>query len=350
MKTNKRGLIFNVGPLNNIYSGPHTYADVLFPFINELTSRGADLTWGGITVDNKNHNERLSEMGVTFNKKYYLGSISNLKPMKTSWDFVKPEEFDFLLCQPRPLDNVLENEILFSLINKFLDAGKTVFVWEQDMFTDSFTQRMRDEVIFLHPAEVPTGKFKTEIHFPFFTYTRNDEEVCARTLDFVFLGNIYGRQPQALKFFGQLNDKYISKTVFGSWVADEARREFSSQFDRFDFAGSTEHWASIPVMRRAKATLHIVPDFAKVRGLMTARVFTSHMAKCLCFCDAEIVGAEKYFPPELIVKDGNEIAEKWDYVQAHRAEILEKREKLMAEHTVEKRVDQFIELLDKYTN
>lgn len=348
MKTNKRGLIFNVGPLNNIYSGPHTYADVLFPFINELAARGAELTWGGITVDNKNHNELLSDLGITFKTKYYLGSLSNLKPMKTSWDFVKAEDYDFFLCQPRPLDNKLENEILFSLINKFLDAGKTVFVWEQDMFTKTFTDRMRKEVIFLHPAELPTGEFTTEIHFPFFTYTREDSEEVERSLDFVFLGNIYCRQPQALKFFGQLNNAPMSKLVFGSWIADEVRREFSSQFDKFVFAGSTEHWASIPVMRRAKATLHIVPDFAKVRGLMTARVFTSQMARCICFCDAEIVGAEKYFPPELIVRDGDDIAAKWEYAQAHREELLAKRDELMKEHTVEKRVDQFIELLNKY--
>ena len=350
MQTNKRGLIFNVGPLNNIYSGPHTYADVLFPFINELSARGAELTWGGITVDNKVQNEELEKMGIVFRTKYYLGSHSALKNMKTSWDFVKAEDFDFFLCQPRPLDNVLENQILFSLINKFLDAGKTVFVWEQDMFTDSFTQRMRDEVIFLHPAEVPTGKFKNEIHFPFFTYTRHDKDEAERELDFVFLGNIYGRQPQALKFFGELNDSKIDKLVFGSWIADEVRREFSSQFDKFRFAGSTEHWASIPVMRRAKATLHIVPDFAKVRGLMTARVFTSQMARCICFCDADIVGAEKYFPAELIVTSGSDILSKWEYAMNHREELLAKRDELMKEHTVEKRVDQFIELLNKYTN
>lgn len=345
-----KGCIFNVGPLNNNYAGPHTYADVLFPFINELASRGVRLTWAGITLENRVENDKLDELGIMQTPDTYLGSSLNLKTMKQSWDMLKVEDFDFFLCQPRPPENKIENQILFTLIDKFLDAGKTVFVWEQDMFTANFTDRMREQVVFLHPAIVPTGQFKNEIYFPFFTYTRRDTiKQRSRIIDFVFLGNIYGRQPQALNFFGQLNNAPFSKLVFGSWVADEERREFSKQFDKFDFAGSTEHWASIPVMRRAKATLHIVPDFAKVRGLMTARVFTSQMARCICFCDAEVVGAEQFFPPELIVKDGNEIIERWDYVQEHREELLSARDELMKEHTVQKRVDQFIELIKTWT-
>jgi len=344
-----KGAIFNVGPLNNQYAGPHTYADVLFPFINELVCRGVKLTWVGITLQNRVDNERLDEMGIVAKPDYYMSSNLNLRHMKQSWDVLKAEDFDFFLCQPRPLENKIENQILFTLINKFLDAGKPVFVWEQDMFTAEFTDRMREEVIFLHPAIVPTGQFKNEIYFPFFTYNRREKEKQhGRPADFVFLGNIYGRQPQAINFFGQLNTAPFKKLVFGSWVADEERREFSKQFDTFDFAGSTEHWASIPVMRRAKATLHIVPDFAKIRGLMTARVFTSQMARCICFCDAAVVGAEQFFPPELIVKDGNEIIEKWDYVQEHREELLAARDELMKEHTVEKRVDQFVALLKEH--
>ncbi len=102
-------------------------------------------------------------------------------------------------------------------------------------------------------------------------------------MEFVFLGNIYFRQPQAIQFFAPLNNTTFEKIVFGSWLQDTERRKFSSQFTNFNFKGSTEHWAAIPVLRRAKATLHIVPDFARDRGLMTARVFTSQMANCLCF-------------------------------------------------------------------
>lgn len=349
MNKQPRGAIFNVGPLDNCYAGPHTYADVLFPFINELTRRGVELTWVGITLENRVHNDRLPAMGLVDETHYMIGSRSALKPQRQSWDMLNVDDFDFLLCQPRPDTNKLENAILFSLIEKFLAANKTVFVWEQDMFTDGFTEEMRQKVVFLHPAEVPTGRFANEIYFPFFTYTRHDtNDTPQRDNDFVFLGNIYGRQPQALQFFGQLNEAPFKKLVFGSWVADEARREFSSQFDKFDFAGSTEHWASIPVMRRSKATLHIVPDFAKVRGLMTARVFTSQMARCICFCDAEVVGAEKFFPPELIVKNGQEIIDKWDWVQEHREELLAARDELMKWHTVEVRVSQFLGLLSKY--
>jgi len=342
-----KGAIFNVGPLTNSYAGPHTYADVLFPFVKELTRRGVELTWVGITLENHITHEKLTELQI-LPEPYTQMSIENdIKPMSVSWDFLNANDFDFLLCQPRPDTNKLENQILFALINKFLDAGKKVFVWEQDMYTAEFTDRMREEVIFLHPALIPTGNFKNEIFFPFFTYTYPNTAESERTLDFVFLGNIYFRHAQALQFFSQLNNSSFKKLVFGSWIADEERRKFSSQFDNFEFAGSCEHWAAIPTMKRAKATLHIVPDFAKIRGLMTARVFTSQMARCLCFCDAEIIGAEQFFPPELIVKDGNDLISKWNYAQEHREELLAKRDELLKEHTVEHRVEQFLNLLNE---
>jgi len=340
-----KGVIYNVGPIDNSYAGPHTYADVLFPFIEELRKNAVDLTWVGITLENRIENNKLKKLGISWNLDYWLGMSGNIRMMSKSWDLLDPTEFDFLLCQPRPLANKIENYILYTLIDKFLDAGKKVFVYEQDMFTDNFTERMRNEVIFLHPAISPTGKFKNEIYFPFFTYTRNDIEEPKRILDFLFMGNIYGRQSQAMQFFEPMNDASFEKLVFGSWIQDEERRKFSSQFDKFEFAGSTEHWAAIPAMRRAKATLHIVPDFAKIRGLMTARVFTSQMSRCLCFCDAEIIGANQFFPGELIVKDGNEIKERWDYVQEHREDLLAQRDELLKEHTVQNRVRHFLTLL-----
>lgn len=346
-----KGAIFNVGPLDNAYAGPHTYADVLFPFIKELKKRGVQLDWLGITLENEVDNPKLTELGIQSSMLTYMSVHDDLNPiMSKSWDFVDASQYDFLLCQPRPLTNKVENMILFTLINKFLDAGKRVYVWEQDMFTDEFTDRMRDEVIFLHPAELPTGKFKNEIHFPFFTYTPEFTTTALpeRELDFLFMGNIYGRQEQALQFFAPLSKAPFKKLVFGSWIADEERRAFSSQFEDFEFAGSTEHWAAIPTMKIAKATLHIVPDFARDRGLMTARVFTSLMAGTQCFCDSRIVGAEKYFPRELIVDNGDQIMERWDMVQAYASDLLFQRQELMKEHTVEKRVSQFLDIHENY--
>jgi hypothetical protein len=131
-------------------------------------------------------------------------------------------------------------------------------------------------------------------------------------------------------------------------VQDEERKAFSSQFNNFEFAGSTEHWAAIPLMRKAKATLHIVPDFAKERGLMTARVFTSQMADCLCFCDSLIHGAEYFFPDDLIVDDGDNIKRRWASVQFRKEKILEEREWLLKNHSVEQRAKDFVKLLNEY--
>ncbi len=353
-----KGAIFNVGPLTNDYFGPHTYADVLFPLIKELAKEHhVRLTWVGIELENNIDNSAVRSLGIRKYQETLMGDHINImspvnegyiKRATKSWDLMDANDYDFLLCQPRPPFCEIENQILLTLIDKFLDAGKAVFVWEQDMFTDNFTDRQRKEVVLLHPAEVKTGKFEQEHHFPFFTYNRTMDMSNERELDFTFIGNVYSRNPQALQFFAPMNDAEFKKTVFGSWTQDETRKEFAAQFTNFDFAGSTEHWAAIPLMQRAKATLHIVPDFARDRGLMTARVFTSHMAECLCFCDAGIVGAEKYFPPELIVKNGQEIVERWDEVQENRDDILGRRELLMKDFTVQNAALHFMELCNKY--
>jgi len=338
---------FNVGPLTNIYSGKHTYIDVFLPFLNELIRQGVNVTWVGITLENRVHNKKLDELNIRLETSDILKTHPDMKVLNQSWDFINPSEYDAFICQPRPDICKLENIILFSVINKFLDAGKKVFVWELDMFLDGFTERMKQECILLHPAILPPNKFKTEIYFPFFThneYYPNYSKV-ERDLDFLLIANIYGRNAQAMQFFKPMENAPFKKLVFGSWMETPERKEFSEQFKNFDFAGNCEFWAANSLMRRAKATLHIVPDFAKVRGLMTARVFTSQMAKCLCFCDAEIYGAEQFFPPELIVKDGEDLISKWEYAQEHREELLAKRAELMKEHTVEKRAAQFIELL-----
>ena len=342
---------FNVGPWDNMYSGKHTYHDVWIPFLNELIHNSIEVDWVGITLENRYENSILREMGIKLESSdviKFSDSIKNVTKNKT-WDFVNPNEYDVLLCQPRPEICKLENEILFTLIRKFLIAGKKVFVWECDLFTSLFPEELRKKCILLYPTQLrPEQSFKEEYYFPFFThseYSKSNLINIERDLDFLLIANIYGRNAQAEQFFGPMQDAPFSKTVFGSWIETEERRQFSSKFKNFDFKGNSEFWAANKLMKRAKATLHIVPDFARDRGLMTARVFVSQMNNCLCFCDASIVGAELFFSKELIVKDGNEIVERWDYVQQHREQLLAERKDLLKNYTVEKRVQQFLQLL-----
>jgi hypothetical protein len=282
--------------------------------------------------------------------------------MSKSWDLIDISEFDFFWCQPRPLTNKIENDILLLLINKFLDAGKPVFVWEQDMFISvaaddfkqsavktNFSERMMNEVILLHPAVLPPVGFKNTHFFPFSMYDRELQPNVKRDDDFIFIGNVYSRQDQAIRFFGKLNDVGLRKVVYGDWTKDEQRKAFASQFTNFEFRGSTEHWAAIPLMQRAKATLHIVPEFAEARGLMTARTFTSQMAGILCFVDEKIFGANEFYPDILIVKDGDDIKQRWDYCMKNYDSILAQRQELMKDFTIDNRVKQLLtEIFPKY--
>lgn len=342
----KKLALWNVGPVSNEYAGPHTYSDVFIPFANECIRQGLEVHWIGLSLQNRQINTKLGELGITQSNEYIIKFDTRVKPLSVSWDFINTKEYDALLCQPRPDACEIENIILMKTINKFLDAGKRVFIWELDLFLDRFDERMRNECILLHAAQLPPKKFKIEIYFPMFMhseYSTFTESI--RDLDFLLVANVYGRNQQALQFFKQMEHAHFNKLIFGSWIANAERIQFATQFKNFEFVGSCEHWAATPLMRRARMTLHIVPDFARDRGLMTARVFVSQMNSCLCFCDAGIVGAELFFPKELIVKDGNEIVERWDYVQQHRERLLAERNELLKNYTVERRVQEFITLL-----
>jgi len=347
---------FNVGPSSNVYSGKHTYHDVWIPFLNELARRqNVSVDWIGITLENRHHNENLEALGISLEQSDVIAFSDSIKNVTNSvtWDFVNPAEYDALLCQPRPAGLCdIENEILIRLIRKFVAMGKKIFVWECDLFTDVLPAELREQSILLYPTILPpTQRFKKEYYFPFFTHSEyaDSEKTDAhdRDLDFLLIANIYGRNAQAEQFFGPMQEAPFRKTVFGSWIETKERQKFSSRFKNFEFMGNSEFWAANKLMKRAKATLHIVPDFARDRGLMTARVFTSQMSRSLCFCDAGIVGAEKFFPKELIVENGEQIVERWAQVQEHREELLVERDRLLKEHTVENRVSQFIELLNE---
>jgi hypothetical protein len=357
------GALFNVGPLTSRYSGVHTYSDVLFPFVKALKQYDVEFTWVGITLQNSVQNKTASDIGGTG---YTLDIRNDVKISNQSWDMLDVEQFDFLLCQPRPHENKLERQILFTLIDKFVAAGKPVFVWEQDMFLGGFEKYLdNDNVILLHPALLPPADmtFKNQHLFPFFTYepSKYDNMPSAYRIDykdgwykrkipFIFIGNIYYRENQAMRFFDKMKDWKEEKVVFGSWLRTKERREFSQQFESFKFYGSCNHNLAVPLMHAANSTLHILPDFAMDRGLMTARVFTSQMAHCLCFCDSKIYGADQFFPPELLVKDGKELAKKYkQYINKRSVTtILAKRDELMKDHTVENRAYQFVELLRHY--
>ena len=92
-----KGCIFNVGPINNSYAGPHTYADVLFPFVKELCKRGIDLTWIGITLKNRVVHPRLSELRIFPNMPNLMSIENDVTLMSQSWDFIDATKFDFFL-------------------------------------------------------------------------------------------------------------------------------------------------------------------------------------------------------------------------------------------------------------
>jgi len=348
------GAVFNVGPiLDDNYSGVHTYSTVLFPLLDRMKDSNIDMTWLGHTIQNSKQNKYVEKL----KNDNLISSTPVCSPRidfpKKSLDLLDYSEFDFLLLQPRPKENVFENYMFDFLIDKFTKADKKIFLWEQDMFEFDKKLLNNKNIVHLRPytRESDFG-WRNSREFLFgwddkadygLKYDKNDIN---RIWDFMYLGNVYGREPAAQKFFSGV--KLKNNAVFGNWIDSEKKRVFSSQFSHLKFKGSTDHNLTIPLLNASLSTLQILPEAAAKRGLETARVFTSEAAKTLCFGDIYIADSERFFPAELLVKNGIELTKLIEYLKQDPKEYLEllnKRSKLMKKHTVTERVREFKHIL-----
>jgi hypothetical protein len=350
-----KGALYNVGPIyGDDYTGVHTYSQVLFPFLTDCWKNGIEFTWFGDTLVNKQDNEKATEL---IDKKIINPIINKplIREKPCSVDLLNPEEYDFLLLQPRPKENFIESSNVDYLINKFTKAKKRVFLFEQDMFPMKEEWTKNEFITHLRPYIAKSdlnwldsreflfwhSNYQGKLNYP----SGNDLE---RVWDFIYLGNVYGRQDSFKRFLGDVDIE--KNAVFGNWISTDTKREFSSQFNNLNFYGTTNHNLTIPLINAAKFTLQILPDWAIEKGLMTARVFNAVSAKTLCFIDNRIFGAEYLFPKELLVSNSKEMIEKIKYFKDNPIEyrrVMEERDKLMEKHSVNKRVEQFKSMLEE---
>lgn len=354
MRTYK-GALYNVGPIyGDDYTGVHTYSQVLFPFLTECWKNGVEFTWFGDTLVNKKDNIKVNELLGT----KIIAPIINkplIREKPCSVDLLNPLDYDFLLLQCRPEENIIESTTVAYLIDKFTKAGKRVFLFEQDMFPLREEWTKNELITHLRPYIAKSDlNWLDSREFLFWhsnyhgglAYPHIDDS--ERVWDFIYLGNVYGRQDSFTRFLGDLDIK--KNAVFGNWISSESKKEFSSQFENLNFYGTTNHNLTIPLMNAAKFTLQILPEWAIAKGLMTARVFNAVSAKTLCFVDSRIFGASHLFPEELLVANGKEMIEKIKYFKDNPIEykkVMKKRDEMMVEHSVHKRVEQFRAMLDE---
>jgi len=344
----KNILLYNVGPLTSNYAGVHTYCDVLLPFVNELYKNKYEVTWAGMELENKINNAFVNKaLKSNHIKKNIYDIRSKIKILKQSPD-VNIDNYDLLFLQVRPKENKIETFAVNELIRKFLCKKKQVFVWQQDLF-DSIKKQYKDKVILLRPTTQEDKSYEKQYEFDFFTWNYekhfNNKLKDKKLFDFCFIGNIYEREEAFKRFFKNFNIK--DNFVAGNWISNEKKRKFSNKFKNLKFIDITPHYAAIPLMNMSKYTIQILPEFAAERGLATARVFTSQIARTLCFCDKKIKDAEKYFPEELIVKNFDDMSSRIRDIEDNDLynKLLDKRAQLLKHDTVEERVKQFGDII-----
>lgn len=350
-KKNYFGALYNVGPLSDDeYCGVHTYSQVLFPFINECRKNNIYFAWIGDELKNKKINKKVDEL--IKNKK--LDKIKTYSPnieyKKVSNDLLDISKFDFLLLQPRPIENILESFTVDYLIYKFVNAGKRVFLWEQDLFPINKKWKKNKFVTHLRPYTKPNNEWLDDREFLFSYDNRKINKYSSnkRLFDFVYIGNVYGRQDAFKRYLKNLNVK--NNAIFGNWIDSEKKKKFSSKFTNLNFYGSTTHNCTLPLLNASLATLQILPDDAAKIGLMTARVFNCVTANTLCFFDYRIRDSEKFVPKFLIIKNSYELNNKITELKRNKRlydSLIEERNNMMKEHSVKNRVKQFKSILNE---
>ena len=216
------------------------------------------------------------------------------------------------------------------IIEKCKENGVRVFLWETELWGDQVNKELRKDVILLRPYLKKSTFFKKQIFFPYFIFKYYGELYNNKLFDMLYVGNMFARQERfaemlSLSAFAFEDSPKID--VFGDWAKNKEKRKFlednfNYRLKHINFRGQCNHCYSIPLLNSADATLHILPQNASEAGLFTSRVFQSMIAGTLCYVDTDIFGAKRFFPKELLVRDGFEITDRWKENLDNRVQLL----------------------------
>ena len=124
----------------------------------------------------------------------------------------------------------------------------------------------------------------------------------SRDLYLVYVGNQYGRDDAFDRYFAPAAVQ-VPHRVAGKWVNVGA-------WPQVQFTGRCRFDEVASIHRRALATVLLLPERYGVVGHQTSRLFESVVNGCLPLTPADTVGAEKFTPPSLHVRDADEVVDR----------------------------------------
>lgn len=354
---------YGVGSNHNFETSVYGGKLIKIPLFEALVKLGFKIRWLGWDCDDYKKNNYLDLLGLRAED--FKLDASHLVE-HTSF-FVEGTVLGPLLVELRP--NIkkegynFEKEwaIQIHLINTFIKQGLPVFIWDQDCWADQIPKEYRDKIILLRPYfNKADSSFVNQEEFFYMWYVPWFDKKLERLaenkiFDVMYCGNVYNRRDEFLEFLKPFDEANKKVCVQGNWLRKKYDdRDFSlDNFQNFMFFGQTPHWSTLPSIAMSKSVIHFANKEQQQAGLFTARIFEALMGKSVLFCTNKISGIETIMPKELIVENGEELYEKWEFIDKHnlwvemRNLFVSRLQTLDMSNTY--RAEQFAQYIRKYT-
>lgn len=345
---------FGAGHLHNKYIGVDGGSNIRLPLMRELMEFGYKIYWMGFSANKRFKNSYMDLMDI-----YEYSGVVDLTQEVEYTNQIK--EDGALLVEFRPniqkpgYNFEFEWKEQINLINEFLRRNLPVFVWDQDHWAaEQLDKDLLQKIVLLTPSE---KRIEGSIQETFYYPTTNEKvnlNFYGRDIDIVYCGNVYGRRDDFGEFMKHFNSDNVRVLVTGNWLRkDNGDRDFAlDNFNHFMWIGQTEHWTTIPLLRRALFTVQINNKAQQEYGQPTARLFEAHRAGCLPITNANVKGIENFVPYQLLAKNGDEAFKIYTRLKdnleeyAHVWNLFNER---MLDHTVNKKARQLTEYINRYS-
>ncbi|MCK9596745.1 hypothetical protein M0R19_06135 [Candidatus Pacearchaeota archaeon] len=283
-----------------------------------LLSRNNNITFTGRLLEDNADEET---------KKYIDNNFANIinKIAYVECSNINVNNYDLLIAESRPAMGFYRKIyaeqfdsdyfVLIDLLKKFIDKKSVLpFIIDTDFWVKNYPKNVLSNAIVLRPHS-EDAFFKNSIFWPYFTFTNKsliEKKRAAEYEDCVYVGNEYGRRRMLYTFANPYPADLRSMKIYGNWLREETK-EFSNNLmneANVQFKGKISPINVIKKLSDSMFSFQIARNIYEVVGLMTIRTFECVSANILCFCDSNILNADKYFPKYMLVQDGFEMAKK----------------------------------------
>lgn len=135
--------------------------------------------------------------------------------------------------------------------------------------------------------------------------------------DLVYVGNQYERDESFLKYYDKASQIIKRRVdIYGKWQNFTALQTSSDTFPYLNFKGRVRYDETVSIYEKSLTTVLIAPPRYYKSGQYTQRIFEALWGLCIPLVPIEYSCKDLLFPPELVVSDGQDVANKIVWIRS----------------------------------